>query len=170
MSDGNDGGSSSVVSLKAMDVAVALIFIAFGALVAYDSSRIGARWADDGPQSGYFPFYVGLIICIASVVNMVLALRVKAADGESFVSVGQLKMVLSVAVPTLVYVLLIQYLGIYAASTVFIAAFMMWLGKYGWMRSVLVGCGVSVVFFMMFEIWFHVPLPKGPIEALLGLN
>src|SRR5512133_256369 len=146
MSDG-DGGSSSVVSLKAMDVAVALMFFAFGVLVAYDSNRIGAKWADDGPQSGYFPFYVGLIICIASLVNMVLALRVKAADGESFVSVGQLKMVLSVAVPTLAYVLLIQYLGIYAASTVFIAAFMMWLGKYGWIRSVLVGCGVSVVFF-----------------------
>jgi hypothetical protein len=67
-------------------------------------------------------------------------------------------------------VLLIQFLGIYAASTLFIAAFMMWLGKYGWLKSALVGCGVSVAFFILFEIWFHVPLPKGPIEAMLGLN
>ncbi len=169
MSDGN-GGSRSVVSLKTMDVAVALAFLAFGLLVAWDSSRLGAKWAEDGPQSGYFPFYVGLIICIASLVNAVLALRVKAADGESFVSAEQLKAVLSVAIPTLLYVLLIQILGIYAASTLFIAAFMMWLGKYGWLRSALVGCGVSVAFFLMFEIWFHVPLPKGPIEAMLGLD
>jgi len=169
MSDGN-GGSRSVVSLKTMDVAVALVFFAFGLLVAYDSYRLGAKWAEDGPQSGYVPFYIGLIICIASLINVVLALRARAADGESFVSAVQLKSVLSVAIPTLLYVLLIQFLGIYAASTLFIAAFMMWLGKYGWLKSVSVGCGVSVAFFLMFEIWFHVPLPKGPIEAMLGLN
>ena len=169
MSDGN-GGSRSVVSLKTMDVLVALIFFAFGLLVAWDSYRLGAKWVEDGPQSGYFPFYVGLIICFASLVNVVLALRVKAAEGESFVSAEQLKLVLSVAIPTLFYVLVIQFLGIYAASTLFIAVFMMWLGKYGWLRSVLVGCGVSVAFFLMFEVWFHVPLPKGPIEALIGLN
>lgn len=169
MSDGK-GGSRSVVSVKTMDAAVALIFLAFGLLVAYDSSRLGARWAEDGPQSGYFPFYIGLTICIASVVNLVLALRAGAAARESFVSGAQLKAVLSVALPTLLYVLLIQFLGIYTASTVFIAAFMMWLGKYGLLRSVLVGFGVSVAFFLMFEIWFHVPLPKGPIEAMLGLN
>lgn len=169
MSDGN-GGSRSVVSLKTMDVAVALAFFAFGLLVAYDSYRLGAKWAEDGPQSGYVPFYIGVIICIASLINVVLALRVRAADGESFVSAYQLKSVLSVAIPTLLYVLVIQFLGIYAASTLFIAVFMMWLGKYGWLRSVLVGFGVSVAFFLMFEIWFHVPLPKGPIEAMLGLN
>jgi len=169
MSD-DDGGSRSVISLKAMDAAVALACFAFGLLVAYDSYRLGAKWAEDGPQSGYVPFYIGLIICIASLVNLVLALRVKAADGESFVSAAQLKSVLSVAIPTLFYVLAIQFLGIYAASTLFIAAFMVWLGKYGWLRSALVGCGVSLAFFLMFEVWFHVPLPKGPIEAMLGLN
>ena len=169
MSDDN-GGSRSIVSTKAMDVIVAVAFFAFGLLVSWDSYRLGAKWAEDGPQSGYFPFYIGLIVCIASAVNLVLALRIKAEEGESFVSVEQLKLVLSVALPTLLYVLLIQYLGVYAASIIFIAAFMMWLGKYGWLKSISVGCGVSVAFFLMFEIWFHVPLPKGPIEAMLGLN
>ena len=169
MSDGN-GGSRSVISLKAMDAAVTLAFFAFGLLVAYDSYRLGAKWAEDGPQSGYFPFYIGVIICIASLVNFGIALRVKAAEAESFVSVDQLRSVLSVAIPTLFYVLAIQFLGIYAASIIFIALFMVWLGKYGWLKSVLVGCGVSAAFFLMFEIWFHVPLPKGPIEAMLGLN
>lgn len=169
MSD-DKGGSRSVVSLKAMDLAVALAFLAFGLLMAWDSHRLGSSWAEDGPQSGYFPFYIGVIICFASLINFVLALRVKAADGESFVSAEQLKAVLSVAVPTLFYVALIQFLGIYAASTIFIAAFMMWLGHYRWLKSALIGCGVSVACFVMFEVWFNVPLPKGPIEALLGLN
>ena len=165
-----DSGSRSVVSSKAVDLAVAAIFIAFGALVAFDSSRIGAKWAEDGPQSGYFPFYVGLIICIASLVNFVMALRDKAYYGRSFVSVEQLKAVSSVAVPTLIYVLLIQYLGIYVASTAFIAGFMVLLGKYRWFKAGLVSVGVSVVFYFMFEVWFKVQLPKGPLEAALGLN
>lgn len=166
----HDDGERSVVSSKTVDLAVAAIFFAFGALVAFDSSRIGAKWAEDGPQSGYFPFYVGVIICIASLVNFVLALRSKYYYGRSFVSVEQLKSVFSVAIPTLVYVLLIQYLGIYVASTVFIAGFMVWLGKYSWPKAALVSVGVSVVFFLMFETWFKVQLPKGPLEALLGLN
>jgi len=169
MSD-DGGGSRSVVSLKSMDVAVALAFLAFGLLVAWDSHRLSAKCAEHGPQSGCFPVCFGQLFCVASLINLVLALRVKAADGASFVSAEQLKMVLSVAIPTLFYVLLIQYLGIYAASTLFVAAFMMWLGKYGWLKSALVGGGVSVAFFLMFEIWFHVPLPKGPLEAMLGLN
>jgi hypothetical protein len=169
MSEHDDGGRS-VVSSKTVDLGVAALFFAFGALVAFDSSRIGARWADDGPQSGYFPFYIGVIICISSLVNFVLALRSKAYYGRSFVSVEQLKAVFSVAIPTLVYVLAIQFLGIYVASTVFIAGFMVWLGKYGWIKAASVSVGVSVVFFLMFETWFKVQLPKGPLEALLGLN
>ena len=169
MSD-HQGGGRSVVSSRTVDLAVAGILFALGALVAFDSNRIGAKWAEDGPQSGYFPFYIGLIICIASVVNVVLALRNKAYYGRSFVSVEQLKAVFSVAIPTLVYVLLIQFLGIYVASTAFIAGFMVWLGKYSWLKAVAVGVGVSAVFFVMFEVWFNVQLPKGPLEAVLGLN
>lgn len=166
----HDDKERSVVSSKAVDAAVAAILFAFGALVSFDSSRIGAKWAEDGPQSGYFPFYIGVIICISSLVNLVLALRSKYYYGRSFVSVDQLKAVFSVAIPTLFYVLLIQYLGIYVASTVFIAGFMVWLGKYSWFKAAVVGVGVSVVFFVMFEVWFNVQLPKGPLEALLGLN
>ena len=48
---------------------------------------------------------------------------------------------------------------------------MRWLGKYAWWK---IGAGVRrqrcVVFFLMFEIWFKVPLPKGPLEAALGFG
>lgn len=166
----NHDGGRSVVSSKAVDLGVAAIFFAFGALVAFDSSRIGAKWAEDGPQSGYFPFYIGLIICIASLFNFVFAWRDKSYYGRSFVSVDQLKSVFSVAIPTLLYVVLIQFLGIYVASTAFIAGFMVWLGSYSWFKAALVGVGVSVAFFVMFEVWFNVQLPKGPLEAALGLG
>ena len=86
----------------------------------------------------------------------------------------QLKMVLTVMAPSIIYVALIANpvysLGIYEASAIFIAFFMRYLGKYDWPRIAGVAIGVMFVFFMMFEVWFKVPLPKGPIEALFGFQ
>jgi hypothetical protein len=163
----------SAASLKAVDAITAAVIFAMGALVMWDSHRLGSSWGSDGPEAGYFPFYIGLILCLASVVNFIGALR--QPSGESFVSVESLKMILSVIVPTIVYVALIggvgpvPELGIYVASTIFIALFMKWLGKYKWMITIAVSVGVPVVFFLLFEIWFKVPLPKGPLETALGL-
>ena len=160
----------SAASVRAMEIGVAAVVLLFGAIVVFDSYRVGARWGDDGPQAGYFPFYVGLLICFSSVAVFAAALRNATLAAESFVSREGLKMILTVLVPTVVYVALIASLGFYLASTLYIAYFMWHLGKYSWVKIVPVAVGVSVAFFLIFEIWFAVPLPKGPLEAALGLN
>ena len=138
--------------------------------MVYDSVRLGSGWAADGPRPGYFPFYVGLLICIASAINFARALLIRAANNKPFVERGQLKMVLTVLIPTAIYAALVTWIGIYTASVLFIAFFMIWLGKYAWWKAVLVSVVTMVLFYMVFEIWFKVPLPKGPIETMLGLN
>ena len=155
---------------KSVEIAVAALFLALGALVIYDSVRLGTSWASDGPRPGYFPFYVGLIMCGASAINLVRAALDSAGKDRSFVEVGQLKAVLSVLVPASVYVVLLTWIGIYVASTLFIAFFMRWLGKYRWWTAIAVSVGTSVAFFLIFETWFQVPLPKGPLENWLGLG
>jgi hypothetical protein len=160
----------SAASVRAVELGVAAIVLLFGAVVVFDSYRLGASWGDDGPQAGYFPFYVGMLICLSSAAVLVRALRDSALAAESFVSREELTMILTVLVPTVVYVALIAFLGFYLASTVYIAYFMWHLGKYSWIKIVPVAAGVSVAFFLTFEIWFQVPLPKGPLEAALGLN
>ena len=162
----------SAVSYWTMEAVVAIVLIALGALVAFDSARIGARWGDDGPQAGYFPFYIGLFIVVSSVANAFRALNLGAKGKVAFVEWGQLRMVLLVMIPTTLYVALIVNpwftLGIYLASAIYIAFFMWYLGKYRWMKIAPVSLGVVVFFFVLFEIWFKVPLPKGPIETALG--
>ena len=151
-----------------VDVVVAALIFAFGALVAWDSYRLGATWGSDGPQSGYFPFYIGLITCICGVVVLVHGLSRLRTDDSVFVTPEQFKQVLVIFLPSTVYVLGVQLIGIYVPSAVFIALFMRIAGKYTWLRSALVGLAVSVSSFVMFEIWFKIPLPKGPLENLLG--
>jgi len=160
----------SAATVRSVEIGVAAAVFLFGAGVVFDSYRLGARWGEDGPQAGYFPFYVGLLICLSSVITLVRAWRNPALASKSFVDRGQLKLILTVLAPTIVYVALIMYLGFYVASTLFIAYFMRRLGKYPWLKVAPVAVGVSVVFFLTFEIWFAVPLPKGPLEAALGLN
>jgi hypothetical protein len=163
-------GGKPALRMRAAEIAVAAAFFAIGAVVMIDSVRLGARWAEDGPQPGYFPFYLGLLICIASLANMVFALRIPAQRNGIFVERGQLKLVLSVLIPSAIFVALVGWLGIYVAGALFVAFFMRWLGKYPWWRVAAVAIGNSVVFFVIFEMWFLVPLPKGPLEALLGLD
>lgn len=155
-------------SVRTMELVVAAALFLLGAIVMYDSVRLGARWADDGPQAGYFPLYIGLLICLSTAVVFFRALAIKGR--RTFVTREALALVLKMLVPSIVYVVVIRYLGIYVASAVFIVFFMIWLGKYSWAKAVPVGLGTSVVFFLLFEVWFLVPLPKGPLEAALGLN
>jgi putative tricarboxylic transport membrane protein len=156
---------------KAAELAVAALFFIFGAIVIIDSVRLGVGWQEvHGPRPGYFPFYIGLIICIASLVNAVLALRVPRAQDKTFVERGQLKMVLTVLIPTAIFAALVTWIGIYVSAVLFIGFFMRWLGRYPWWKVAAVSVVTVVVFHVIFEIWFKVPLPKGPLESMLGLN
>jgi len=157
-------------SLRSAEIGIALAFLAFAALVIFDSVRQGARWLEEGPQPGYFPFYLGVIIAAASAVTLARALMMPAERNKTFVQVGQLKLVLSVLVPSAAYVALVGWIGIYVSAVLYVALFMRWLGKYPWWKVVAVSIGHSIVLFLIFEVWFLVPLPKGALERLLGVG
>ncbi|WP_029004995.1 tripartite tricarboxylate transporter TctB family protein [Azorhizobium doebereinerae] len=166
--ESHNAASEHTVTRRTMDIVVALAFMAVATLVMVDSWRIGARWASDGPQAGYFPFYVGAIMMVASIGTLLKCVLASHPDRSNFVDRSQLRSVLQVLVPTTAYVVLINLLGLYVSSAIFIAFFMWWLGKYKLPLILPVAIGVPLVLFVMFEIWFLVPLPKGPIETALG--
>lgn len=165
----SESDSEQAVSTRTMEMVVAALLLVIAAAVAISSYRIGARWAEDGPQAGYFPFYIGLIIGFCSIVIFLQAVLGRLGPNRSFVERGPLRQVMSVLVPAAFYVLGIQLIGIYVASAVYITFFMVWLGRYTWTKSLTLGVLVSVFAFMMFEIWFQVPLYKGSLFNPLSL-
>ena len=172
MSDENRGEAAAGgggLSTRAVELVVALLICLGGVITIYDSLRIGAKWASDGPEAGYFPFLVGLSLLLSGlwiVANVLF--RWKKLAGSTFVEFERLKPVLTMLLPTIAYVVLIKLVGLYVASAAFIGAFMIWKGRYGWPATLAVALGVPVALFLLFEIWFLVPLPKGPVEHLLG--
>jgi hypothetical protein len=157
----------SGASQRAVDMFVAAAIMALASLVMYDSQRVGAKWAFDGPQAGYFPFYVGLIMFVSAAATFLLALRAKGPK-RIFVDADQFRSVLAILVPSAVYVAAIYLLGIYVASALFLAFFMRVHGGYGPLLIAPVALGMPLILFLLFEVWFLVPLPKGPIESLFG--
>ena len=150
-------------------VFLALVLLGVCAIVIRDSNRVGFQWIDgEGPAPGYFPFYIAVALGVASLINLVSAIRAPGSSGV-FVAMRPFGRVLAVLVPSLVFVALIQYIGIYVASAIFIFAFMIVIGRErNPLRVIGVSAGVPLTLFMMFEKWFLVPLPKGPLEAWLG--
>ncbi len=162
-----DGAESPTVAKNhSVDAVVASILFVIGAVVVFEAWRLGSGWMNDGPGAGYFPFYIGLILCIASLGILVQSLRPTSRDAGTFVDRVQLDRVWSVLWPAVVYVFAINFLGLYVASAIYIALFMIVLGKYKPLKSVLTGVIVSAVFFAMFEVWFKVPLFKGTLDPL----
>jgi hypothetical protein len=157
----------SAVSTRTVDIVVAALLVGVGAVVMWDSARVGASWASDGPEAGYFPFYVGLIILLSSIANLVVAVLGRGPGG-GFVERGQLLSVIKVLVPAGLFVAFVGWLGIYVSAAIYISIFMAWLGRYRPWVIAPVAIGVPLVLFALFEIWFLVPLPKGPLEAALG--
>jgi len=158
--------SSPRVPRWMVELAVAALLLAIGVVMIVSNAQIGAGWAADGPQSGYFPLRMGVLLALSSVGIGVQALRMP--KDLTFVRWDQLKPVLQVTIPMVGYVALIQFTGMYVASALFVAAFMKVMGKYPLWKSVLTGVLSSAVLFWVFEIKFSVPMPKGPLEALFG--
>ncbi len=168
MTDDKEAGDAQVVGSRGPEVGVAAFLLALGGLVVADSLRVGIGWADDGPRSGYFPFYVGLFLICASGWTLLRALVGRSPLKSEFATREQLRQVLAVLLPMVVYVALIAGIGIYVASFLLIAYFMKRHGKYGWPLTAAVSAAVPIAFFLLFERWFLVLLPKGPLERALG--
>jgi len=170
----NNSNEDSAISVRAVDIITAILFLAFGLTVMIGSLKLGASWGSDGPEAGYFPFYISLIIMLSSTVTLYQAAIVnKNKKTESFVDREPLKQVMAVLLPAIVFVLGVQLIGIYVSSFFYIAIFMVWLGKYPLWKAIAVSIGVSAALYLMFEFWFQVPLPHGawfnPLE-FVGVN
>jgi hypothetical protein len=159
-------GERKGVATNIVDAVVAVLVLIMGGIVIYGSRKLGSEWGADGPGAGYFPFYIGVILVISGIGVLYQSLAGKEKNTEVFVDREQLGRVFSVLVPAAIYVAAIQVIGIYLASAIYIALFMIILGKYSWIKSVIVGVAVNTLFFMMFEVWFKVPLHKGALDPL----
>ncbi len=152
--------------MRTADLTTALVLMAGGVLGIWDSLRLGIGWGTDGPQSGFFPFWLaGLLIVSSGAIAWQACRRER---GAPFVTRAQLRPVFSTLLPSLGFVVLTQFLGLYVATALFMGFYTRWIGRYGWIPVIVLSLALPVLTFLVFEKWFLVPMPKGPLEAWLG--
>jgi putative tricarboxylic transport membrane protein len=164
----NQPEGTRLVSNQTMEIVTAIAFLTGSAIVISDALRLGIGWDTEGPAGGYFPFYIAVVMAVSSLINLFQAFANKESGQETFVTRDAFGKVLLVLIPLTIYIGSIQFIGIYIASAIYISVFMWWFGKYPVWKALPVGSAISFVLFMLFEVWFLTPLPKGPVEAFFG--
>jgi putative tricarboxylic transport membrane protein len=152
--------------MRTADVLTAVVLMLLSGVVIADSVRLGVGWGTDGPKSGFFPFWLALVMLAACALILVQSVRRKSR--ASFVTGKQLGPVLKVLWPAAAAVALMQFVGLYVASALYMAFYMRWVGRHSWLVVIALAVLIPVATFFVFETWFLVPMPKGPLEAWLG--
>lgn len=152
--------------MRVADVLTAVVLMLLGGVVIADSVRLGIGWGTDGPKSGFFPFWLALLMLAACA--LILIQSVRRTSSTPFVTREQLGPVLKVLWPAAAAVTLMQFVGLYVASALYMAFYMRWVGRHAWFVVIGLAVLVPIATFLVFETWFLVPMPKGPLEAWLG--
>ena len=152
--------------MRAADLATAGVLFLLAGVVLFDAIRLGFGWGSDGPQSGFFPFWLAVVAMVACVAIMARAAR--RADTKRFLTREQAIPVMKVLGPAAGLVIATQVIGLYVSSALYIALYMRWIGRHRWSAVLGLSIAIPLVTFVIFERWFLVPLPKGPLEAWLG--
>ena len=152
--------------MRAADLITASLLIFLGSLVLVDAMRLGIGWGIDGPKSGFFPFWLALIMIVCCVI--IMAQQALKTTRHTFVDREKLRPVLTVLWPAILAVVLMQWLGLYVASALYMGFYMRWVGRHSWAAVISLAVGIPLVTFLVFERYFYVPMPKGPLEAWLG--
>ena len=163
-----EADSPAIVDTRSVEIFVSLLLLALAVTLGYDNWRTGIAWDSTGPQSGYFPFYLSVILAGASLYGLVATFFAHRESSDTFVTRAQLRRVMLVFVPTALFCLATQYLGLYVASFLLIAGFMRMVGKIALWKSLLTAFIFTAVMFVTFDIAFDVIMPKGPLEAAFG--
>lgn len=158
--------------MRAVDSMTAALLMLLSAAVIYEALRLGAGWGSEGPESGFFPFWLAILLAMVSIVLFVQALRIRSQ--EPFVTRKQLVPVLKVLGPLAGFVLITDPpgpwsgLGLYVAAGLYLGFYMRWVGGHDWRTVVALATLIPVLTFLIFETWFLVPMPKGPVESWFG--
>jgi putative tricarboxylic transport membrane protein len=153
--------------VRTADIVCGVVLAVVGVVVLVEGLRLGIGWSTDGPQPGFFVFYLGVALLVSAAFAVVGAIR-RAHGAAPFVAPGQLRSVATVLFPAVAMVVLTHVVGLYVSGALYVAAYMRGIGRHRWVTTVLVAIAIPVATFLIFEVWFLVPLPKGPLETRLG--
>lgn len=158
-----------MISRFTAEIATAAITAALGLTIVIGALEYGVGWGSAGPEPGAFPFYIGVLIVLASLAVAGQAVAQRHNLAEHFLDGERARRVAAFFLPIVLFVPVAILLGLYVATAIYLFIVMIWQGRYHPLMALAVSVGVAAFFYVVLERGFQVPLLKGPLEAALGL-
>lgn len=156
--------------MRKAEIICAVIIMCIGILVVYDSVRLNIGWGMNGPDPGFFPFILGMIVVIGCIYTIAQAIARKgiAKSDKPFIPKGALKPILNVIIPASLMVLLTEYIGLYISAGLYMAVYMRWIGRNRWTTVLILSISIPLITYFVFDKVFLIPMPKGSLEGIIG--
>lgn len=164
-----DPNERPLVSWFGLQLATALGTLLFGATIVFGAIEYDIGWDERGPEPGYFPFWMGLLVIAGSIGTLVETVLKRHEKTGVALTWGQAGRVASFVWPILAFLVVTSFFGLYVAMIVYLFTVMVLHGSYRIPASLAVSVGSALVFYFLFDKWLKVPLMKGPLEAWLGI-
>ena len=147
------------VTYRGMEAGVALALVILAVVLLVESVRLGPGWGESGPQPGFFPFVLTVLMVIGAVGVMIVNVFLQPDPRPLFELSQSLSDMLRVLFPIVAAVLLIRWAGIYVTSGVYMAFFMAWYGKFRWYQAVAGGVILPAVLWGILREGFNIGMP-----------
>src|SRR2546428_3383863 len=151
--------------MRVADLVTASVLLLVGGVVVFDAVGIGIGWGTDGPKSGFFPFWLGMLLIAACA--LILGQAARRVDAKPFVRREQLGPVLKVLWPAVALVVLTLSLGLYVSAALYTGFYMRWIGRHSWLAVLAVALLLPPPAVFIFYNSVLAPLPHGPLLALV---
>jgi hypothetical protein len=148
--------------VKRAEILAALGLLAVALVVLWQAIGLGPGWGEDGPRAGFFPFWLGVVLGLSSL--WILGRAIRAPGGvvaQPFFPAGGRRLVLTVFLPMAAAIALLEVVGFYIASLLYLVVYIRLTGRQGWPLTLAVGVLFPLITFFIFERWFLIPLPQG---------
>lgn len=152
------------------EIGMAVLTGLFGLVTVVGAIEYGIGWSSSGPEPGAFPFYIGLMITLASLGNLVSALTThRRVAGRPFLTAEQMKLVAGFALPILGLVIVSLVLGLYVGMALYMFGTLVFQNRYSVVKASIISLSLPIATYLLIERAFKVGMLKGPLEAALGL-
>lgn len=143
---------------KWMDVVTLSLLLVLGCFVTYNAYMLGPGYGAQGPEPGFWPFWLAVMFMVGGIVAMVLTVR-NPDENPFFEAKQEVIDLVSVGAPVLAVVLLNYWLGIFFSAMVYLGFFMWWYGKFTWYTSIASGIAFGIVLYFAIRVGFNLSMP-----------
>jgi hypothetical protein len=142
-----------------------VLFMILSVIIMIECARLGFGWEEmSGPQAGFVPFYLALLMLLASIFIFYLAWKEGPKEDDTFfINREGMMEAVKIAATTLLFSILIIYAGVYFAMLIYAPVFVRFVGKHNWPTVIMFTIGVTLAIYFGMEVGLKIPLPRSPM-------